>query len=59
MTVIVFALLGLVVGGALLGELGGFVFGAITGAVAGWVAGLAGRVRHVEQRLDAQRARNA
>ncbi len=56
MTVFVFALLGLVVGGALLGELGGFVFGAIGGAVAGWVADLAGRVRHVEQRLDAQRA---
>jgi uncharacterized membrane protein len=56
MTVFVFALLGLVVGGVLLGELGGFVFGAIGGAVAGWVADLAGRVSQVERRLDAQRA---
>ena len=55
MTVFVFALLGLVIGGALLGELGGFVFGGIAGAVAGWVADLAGRVRQVEQRLDAQK----
>jgi uncharacterized membrane protein len=56
MTVLIFALLGGVVGGALLDELGGFVLGAVVGALAGWVADLAGRVRLLERRLDAQRA---
>jgi uncharacterized membrane protein len=57
MTVIVFALVGGVLGGFSLDGLGGFVFGAVSGAVAGWVAQLASRVRDVERRLgEAQKA---
>jgi uncharacterized membrane protein len=59
MSVFVFALLGGIVGGALLGELGGFVFGAIVGALMGSVADLAGRVRQLERRLDAPRTADA
>jgi len=54
--VIVFALLGGVVGGALLSDFGGFVFGAAVGALAGWVVDLANRVRTLERKLEARRA---
>jgi len=57
MTVIVFALLGGVLGGLFLDGFGGFVFGAASGAVAGFVANLTGRVRALERRLgEAQKA---
>jgi uncharacterized membrane protein len=59
MSVVIFALLGGVVGGALLSELGGFVFGAIVGGLLGSVADLAGRVRQLERRLDARRTAEA
>ena len=54
MTVVILALLGGVVGGVLLSDFGGFVFGLVVGAVVGWVADLAGRVRKLEQRLEAR-----
>src|SRR5512139_3228598 len=54
--VIVFALLGGVVGGALLSEFGGFVLGAAVGALAGWVVDLANRVRTLERKLEARKA---
>jgi len=49
MTVVILALLGGVVGGALLSEFGGLVLGAVVGGLAGWVADLAGRVRMLER----------
>jgi uncharacterized membrane protein len=59
MAVVILALLGGVVGAALLSDFGGFVFGLVVGAVAGWVLDLAGRVRKLEQRLDARKASDA
>src|SRR5262245_6553405 len=56
---IVFALLGGVLGGALLSDFGGFVFGAALGALAGWVVELANRVRTLERKLEARRALEA
>jgi uncharacterized membrane protein len=56
MSVLIFALLGGIVGAALLSELGGFLFGAIIGALAGFLAELAGRVRLLERRLEARHA---
>jgi uncharacterized membrane protein len=56
MTVVIFALLGVVVGGALLGNFGGAVLGGTVGLLSGWVADLAGRVRLLERRLDAARS---
>jgi predicted lipid-binding transport protein (Tim44 family) len=55
MTVVILALLGGVVGGALLSDFGGFVFGAVVGALAGWVLDLGGRVRALERRLEARK----
>jgi uncharacterized membrane protein len=59
MTAFVFALLGGIIGAVVLQEFGGFVLGAFSGAVAGLVSDLAGRVRTLERRLDAQRAGEA
>jgi hypothetical protein len=59
MTVLVFALLGGLVGLSLSSDSGGFVFGAVLGALVGWVSDLAGRVRLLERRLDAARAAEA
>jgi uncharacterized membrane protein len=53
MAVLILALIGGVVGAALLSDFGGFVFGLVVGAVAGSVADLAGRVRMLERRLEA------
>jgi uncharacterized membrane protein len=55
MTVVIFALIGGVVGGALLSEFGGFLFGLVVGGLVGWVADLAGRVRMLERRLEARK----
>jgi uncharacterized membrane protein len=55
MTIVIMALLGGVVGGVVLTSGGGFVFGLAVGAVAGWVSDLAGRVRTLERRLEAQK----
>ena len=46
MTVVILALLGGVVGGALLSDFGGFVLGAVVGGLAGWVADLRGPSPH-------------
>jgi uncharacterized membrane protein len=54
MAVVILALLGGVVGGVLLGDFGGFVFGLVVGALCGWLNNLAGRVRTLEQRLQAK-----
>ncbi len=59
MTVVILALLGGVVGGALLSDFGGFVLGAVVGGLAGWVADLAGRVRMLERRLEARKTSDA
>ena len=59
MTVVILALLGGVVGGALLSDFGGFVLGAVVGGLAGWVADLAGRVRMLERRLEARKTADA
>ena len=59
MTAVIFALLGGVVGGALLQNFGGAVLGGVVGLLAGWVADLAGRVRLLERRLDARKAADA
>jgi len=54
MVVVILALLGGVIGGVLFSGFDGVVLGLIVGAVAGWVANLAGRVRQLEQRLEAR-----
>jgi uncharacterized membrane protein len=59
MTVVILALLGGVVGGALLSDFGGFVFGVVVGGLVGWVADLAGRVRMLERRLEARKTAEA
>ena len=59
MTVVILALLGGVVGGALLSDFGGFVLGAVVGGLAGWVADLAGRVRMLERRLEVRKTSDA
>ena len=57
MTMVILALLGGVVGGALLSDFGGVVFGLVVGALVGSVADLAGRVRTLERRLDGAKSR--
>src|SRR5688572_6496226 len=59
MAVLILALVGGLVGAALLSEFGGFVFGLVVGAVAGWVVDLAGRVRALERQFDARKATEA
>ena len=59
MTMVILALLGGVVGGALLSDFGGFVFGAAVGALAGWVLELGGRVRALERQLGARKGTDA
>ncbi len=56
MAAFVLALLGGIVGGALLSTFGGAVLGAAIGALAGWVSELAGRVRQLERRLETRQA---
>jgi uncharacterized membrane protein len=55
MALVILGLLGGVVGGVLLDDFGGFVFGVAIGALLGAVSDLAGRVRKLERRLDAQK----
>ena len=59
MAALVFALLGGIVGGALLSDFGGAVLGAAVGALVGWVSELAGRVRQLERRLEARKTAEA
>jgi uncharacterized membrane protein len=59
MIIVIFALLGGAVGGALLSDFGGFVLGAGVGALAGWVAELARRVRALERTLEARKTLEA
>lgn len=59
MVVVILALLGGVIGGVLFSGFDGVVLGLIVGAVAGWVADLAGRVRALEQRLEARKVAEA
>jgi uncharacterized membrane protein len=59
MVVVILALLGGVIGGALFSGFDGFALGLMVGAVAGWVANLAGRVRQLEMGLEARSAADA
>ncbi len=56
MAVVILALLGAVVGGALSSDFAGVVFGLVIGGLVGSVSELAGRVRTLERRLEARKA---